>query len=189
MSRASSSRRAFRSGTVRVEPMEPRAYLSAVFTPQPTVPLPAPATGFAYQRPVVGDFDGDGKADVVVSILNTATQGQTGAFHVLKGNGDGTFAAPGPANAVASNYEPAAGDFDGDGDLDLAFSEFGTDQLHVFRNNGEFISGCGGLPLVNGRVTCSPMFNTPGTYSITGIYLGDNNYNGVTSSVLPQNVQ
>jgi YVTN family beta-propeller protein len=59
----------------------------------------------------------------------------------------------------------------------------------VFRDNGLTISGCGGIALTNGSVTCTPPFNTVGTHSITGIYLGDANYNGITSSVLPQTVQ
>jgi hypothetical protein len=59
----------------------------------------------------------------------------------------------------------------------------------VFRDNGEAIVGCAGLALTNGRVTCSPRLNTVGTHSITAIYLGDGNYNGITSTVLPQTVQ
>jgi Bacterial Ig-like domain (group 3) len=59
----------------------------------------------------------------------------------------------------------------------------------VFRDNGLTIAGCGGIALTNGSVTCSPTLNTVGTHSITGIYLGDANYNGITSSVLPQAVQ
>jgi len=59
----------------------------------------------------------------------------------------------------------------------------------VFRDNGVTISGCGGIALTNGRVTCTPALNTTGIHSITGIYLGDANYNGVTSSTLPQSVQ
>jgi hypothetical protein len=58
----------------------------------------------------------------------------------------------------------------------------------VFRDNGQTISGCGGLALTNGRVTCSPRLNTVGTHSVTAIYLGDGNYNGITSSVVPQSV-
>jgi len=59
----------------------------------------------------------------------------------------------------------------------------------VFRDNGMTISGCGGIALTNGSVTCTPAVDTVGTHSITGIYLGDSNYNGITSSVLPQTVQ
>jgi M6 family metalloprotease-like protein len=59
----------------------------------------------------------------------------------------------------------------------------------VFRDNGIAISGCGGLALTIGRVSCSPRLSTVGTHSITGIYLGDSNYNGITSSVIPQIVQ
>lgn len=59
----------------------------------------------------------------------------------------------------------------------------------VFRDNGVTIAGCGGIFLANGSVSCSPLLTTVGTHSITGIYLGDANYNGITSSTLPQVVQ
>jgi len=59
----------------------------------------------------------------------------------------------------------------------------------VFRDNGVTISGCGGLALTNGRVSCAPRLNPAGVHLITGIYLGDANYNGVTSSAVPETVQ
>lgn len=137
-------------GRAAIESLENRAYFNAVFAPQPGITLPTPASGFLYQRPVVGDFDGDTKVDLIVAQLNTAVTGATGSFSFLKGNGVGGFASPANSKAVVSNYEPAAGDFDDDGDLDLVFTEFGVNELHVFLNNG------------NGTFADPVDFSTPG---------------------------
>lgn len=86
------------------------------FTPVST-PVPA---GNYYAAPVAGDFNHDGKIDLIVpSDL---------AVHVLLGHGDGTFnlgkAAPAiPSIGTSPNngtLAAAAGDFDHDGNLDVA---------------------------------------------------------------------
>jgi hypothetical protein len=59
---------------------------------------------------VVGDFNHDGKLDVVVSGSEIET---------FLGNGDGTFQAPIPSNVVSGGDALIAGDIDGDGNLDL----------------------------------------------------------------------
>ena len=64
---------------------------------------------------VIGDFNGDGNADIV-------TGNSDGAW-ILFGNGDGTFqtALPVPAaNVGPYGNSVAVGDFNGDGNLDLA---------------------------------------------------------------------
>jgi hypothetical protein len=58
----------------------------------------------------------------------------------------------------------------------------------VFRDNGLTISGCGGLALTAGHVTCAPRLSA-GRMRSRGIYLGDANYNGITSSTVPQTAQ
>src|SRR5207245_9264938 len=62
----------------------------------------------------VGDFNGDGKADLVT--INT-TQ-----VSVLPGNGDGTFGAAQTTTVGSGLRSVAAGDFNGDGRLDLAIT-------------------------------------------------------------------
>ena len=61
-----------------------------------------------------GDFNGDGKTDVAVTV-------GTGVV-ILAGNGDGTFQAPGSSIITLANSATslAAGDFNGAGKTDLA---------------------------------------------------------------------
>ncbi len=82
--------------------------------------LPSAVPQEIYSTPVytLGDFDHDGKIDAVVGLKN---------IYFLHGNGDGTFAAAGPAIPVpqttGSVTSITTGDFDGDGKLDVAVLE------------------------------------------------------------------
>lgn len=89
------------------------------------------------------DMNGDGALDLVTS--------NNGSFSVLRGQGDGNFDSnPFDEVIVGQLYGAIAEDFDGDGRLDLAFANFGTDELAVYLNTTPFppiVPSMGTLPL------------------------------------------
>jgi hypothetical protein len=110
---------------------------------QPAVNLPA---GNRPLQVVVADLNGDGMSDLAVLDLAAAPT-FAGTISVLLGNGDGTFR---PARTVlfhpGAEIFPAnltAGDFNGDGQLDLAVSQTvigggaSPNEIDVLPGNGD----------------------------------------------------
>ena len=80
----------------------------------------------------IRDFNGDGKPDLAVANDDTA-----GTVAVLAGNGDGTFRAAQIYQAGGGNSESvAAGDFNGDGKLDVAVANAGSNTVSVLLGDG-----------------------------------------------------
>jgi hypothetical protein len=82
----------------------------------------------------VGDFNGDGKLDVLVA--NTVNNNVS----VFLGNGDGTFQAPRTSAVGLKPSSVAVGDFNGDGKLDLAVvdsSPNGPLTVSILLGNGD----------------------------------------------------
>lgn len=96
----------------------------------------SPAITGLYDPPsiVTGDFNGDGKLDLAVS-------NDSGDVYILLGNGDGTFTqAPGsPVRAGALHpLGLVAGDFNGDGKLDLAEINTGVNPASEISSGSSF---------------------------------------------------
>jgi hypothetical protein len=84
-----------------------------------------------------GDFNGDGKLDLVVESPNILSS--EGVLALLVGNGDGTFqdpvVVPGSVRTQACQTELVVSDFNGDGNLDLAFCN--ADQIVIAMGKGD----------------------------------------------------
>ena len=115
--------RRVRGFSPRLEDLEDRTVLS-FFTP------PTFAVGTTPVAEAVGDFSGNGKADLVV-----VNQGSN-TVSVLMGNGDGTFQ---PKTDYATGTGPtgvAVGDFNGDGKPDIAVANKGANSISILLGNG-----------------------------------------------------
>jgi hypothetical protein len=107
-----------------VEELEDRT-VPSFFTP-PTFPV-----GSAPVAQVVGDFNGDGKADLAVVNEGSNT------VSVLLGNGDGTFQTKTDYPTGAFPVGVAVGDFNGDGHLDIAVANLSSNSISILLGNGD----------------------------------------------------
>lgn len=81
---------------------------------------------------VVGDFNGDGKLDVAVSDNLELTEG----VDIMLGNGNGTFQAPVTYATANDPRMVVVADFNGDGKLDLATINGGSETVSVLLGTG-----------------------------------------------------
>jgi hypothetical protein len=86
---------------------------------------------------VAGDFNGDGRLDLAVTNFDFAAQTEPGKVSVLLGNGDGSFQTPAQSSVGAGPSSTVAGDFTGDGHLDLAVANEQSNDISVLLGNGD----------------------------------------------------
>ena len=116
---------------------------------------------------VAGDFNGDGHLDLAV--LNLGNYPNDGTVSILMGNGDGTFQ---PQVTYAAGYQPdaiVAGDFTGNGILDLAVANAGLSPN---------FAGTVSVLLGNGDGTFQPQVTYAAGIHPTAIVAGDFTGNG-----------
>jgi hypothetical protein len=97
------------------------------------------AQGYAVAGAAVGDFDGDGKLDLAVTNLFSPDPKQD--VLIFLGNGNGTFRPPIQVPAGIGPLGIVAGDFNHDGNTDLAVTNFG-----IATKKGDQGAGGAGVP-------------------------------------------
>ena len=108
----------------------------------PLFTTPGDVTGRNPQSVAVGDFNGDGRQDLVTANTGAST------VSVLLGNGsgsvgDGTFTATASPATGALPYAVAVGDFNGDGRRDLVTANNNASTVSVLLGNGSGSTGDG----------------------------------------------
>jgi hypothetical protein len=113
---------------------------------------------------IAADLNHDGSLDLVVTNQNS------GDISVLLGNGDGTFQGPIFVNTGVSAGSIAVGDFDGDGNLDLAVT-IDNASISILLGNGDG-TFAQGVSLITGTTSGSIVagdFNADGKLDLAVI--------------------
>jgi len=102
---------------------------------------------------LVADFNGDGKPDI---LTDTFDGNGGGSIWILLGKGDGTFEPPLIVDGSGAFNDCVAGDFNGDGAIDIATTNAQAGAVSVYLGNGhggfaspvQYIAGKGPVSIV-----------------------------------------
>lgn len=101
------------------------------------------------ERLVVADLNGDGNLDVAMAVQHFSSE--KNGLAIFLGNGDGTFQA-GTTSVPNDACDVAAGDFNGDGKVDLALAQFPSVLILLGNGDGTVqkpvATGAGGTTVV-----------------------------------------
>ncbi len=121
------------------------------------------ATGASPSGIVAADINADGKLDLAVADFGEFPYGFNPGVSVFLGNGNGTFSGAKPAASGPGTIAIAAGDFNGDGKLDLAVAA--DDGLELLAGNGDGTF----QPPVSSPAGSSPIALAIGQFDGTGV--------------------
>jgi uncharacterized repeat protein (TIGR01451 family) len=99
-----------------------------------SVSISSVGTGDGPRGVAAGDINGDGVPDLLVA--NSGDGISAGSVLLFLGNGSGGFSSSGSLTASIGTTSVAVGDFDGDGDLDLAAANRESGNVAIGLGNG-----------------------------------------------------
>jgi hypothetical protein len=123
------------------------------------------------------DFNGDGKLDLVEACTSVDEQ-PCNLLLILSGNGDGTFTQSCETPlAFAGSQSMVVGDFNGDGQPDVAVINSGANGVNVFLNGGGCLSAVYSIPATGAGPTsiAAADFNGDGKLDLAVANSGSNN--------------